>query len=788
MVSSAPMRKLPTLSLVLTLVASSAHAGPVDPNKVFYSATYPGVVSAQDINAPYTMLLNVSSTTINGALAYDPVNQIVYGGFCCTAQTTVNALDATTLQPVPSRNFPITTGGSSTMKLDVSHRLLWVFDTVSLKLTGYSIDINNYGASVASTTLSQVYKLGAITDIGDMIAVDEVGKRLLVTGGDGGAVYVVDVSAVTSAGGTIGAVTATGQNARMTGNSGGAVAVDQQGRRYFTITATGTVRAFSADSPYGLIKDYAIAGMGSDDCGLFYDVRTDTIYVGRAGGANPVGLNLTSGVVTAFASVGAGQVPGLSFTGAIAPPTPIDPTKVFYAASWSSSFGTVTAQDLNAPYAVIRSTQSATINGSLGYDPITKTLYGGFCCTSQNIIAALDATTLSPVTAKNLTITHSGSLSSKVDASSRLVWVFDTVSLKLSAISIDTNNYGQTVASTTLSSVYKLGAVTDIGDMLSIDEQAHRLVVTGGDGGLIYIVDVSSVTSTGGTIGAVTSTGQSARMNGNSGGAVAVDEKGRRYFTIPATGTVRAFGADSPFSKIQDYTVAGMAGNDCGLFYDLRNDTLYVGRGGGGVPIGINLTSGVQTAFAGIGAGQLVGISYSGAIEGTPPPPPDMFMPDATVLPDLTVIPDLAKPDLALPDLTMSTPDLGTICKADCTNKACGSGDGCGGICGGDACFAPPDFETFDLAMSDLATNDLATSPDMAFPGFEPPTPADEFGVVADMTKPTGSPDLSVGGTGASPGGCGCHVAGRAHDQTPLALAIFTLGIAFAVRRRARRS
>ena len=99
---------------------------------------------------------------------------------------------------------------------------------------------------------------------------------------------------------------------------------------------------------------------------------------------------------------------------------------------------------------------------------------------------------------------------------------------------------------------------------------------------------------------------------------------------------------------------------------------------------------------------------------------------------------------------------------------------------------AMPDFLLPDLALPDLAVPDLAL-PDLALPDESVP---DLTTAAPDQTSAP-APDLATASpSGATPGGCGCHV-GNAAARPPLSLAIALLGaLAFLVcaRRRSRRA
>ena len=293
----------------------------------------------------------------------------------------------------------------------------------------------------------------------------------------------------------------------------------------------------------------------------------------------------------------------------------VDPARVFYAVAFTHGTphnGVITAQSITAPFGVVASAERGTLNGTITLDPVRGLLYGGSCCTASLPIQAYDPATLTRVAARDITVTSSGSFAIEVDAPRRVMFHYDTVLRTLRAISLaEGAGYGTVVATTTLTDLPAEPTPTSVGDQIAVDTRAQRLVATGGDGGPVLVVDVAGITATGGSFGAVTSTGQRNRSTGNSGGAVAVDEVGRRLFFIPATGTVRVINADPPFAMIGDIAVASMATNDCGLSFDGRTGNLYVGRGASAPPVVIAFPSMSLTPFA-TGPGDVPALSFTG--------------------------------------------------------------------------------------------------------------------------------------------------------------------------------
>ena len=102
---------------------------------------------------------------------------------------------------------------------------------------------------------------------------------------------------------------------------------------------------------------------------------------------------------------------------------------------------------------------------------------------------------------------NSGSMAFEVDGPRRVLFFFDTVARTLRAVSLADGNYGAVVATTTLTGLAAEPVPTSVGDHLAVDTRAQRVIVTGGDGGPVLTVDVSSITPTVGAFGAVVNTG-----------------------------------------------------------------------------------------------------------------------------------------------------------------------------------------------------------------------------------------------------------------------------------------
>lgn len=313
----------------------------------------------------------------------------------------------------------------------------------------------------------------------------------------------------------------------------------------------------------------------------------------------------------------------------------VDPTRVFYAIAFthgSPHNGVITAQNLVAPYDVVASAARGTANGAITFDPGRSLLYAGACCTANAPLQAYDPAALTRVTARDINFTSSGSIAPEVDGPRRVIFVYDTVDRSLRAISLaEGTRYGTVVATTTLTDLPAEPTPTSVGDQLAVDTRGERVFVTGGDGGPVLSVDVSRVTAEGGTFGAVVNTGHRNRTTGNSAGAVAVDETGRRVFFVPTTGVVRMINADAPFAMIGDITVPSMAANDCGLYFDARTGNLYVGRGASAPPAVVSFPSLTVTPFT-TGPGDVPALSFAGAGVGCVDRDEDGFFPAACAM------------------------------------------------------------------------------------------------------------------------------------------------------------
>jgi MYXO-CTERM domain-containing protein len=313
----------------------------------------------------------------------------------------------------------------------------------------------------------------------------------------------------------------------------------------------------------------------------------------------------------------------------------VDPTRVFYAIAFthgSPHNGVITAQSLTAPYGVVASAARGTANGAITFDPGRSILYAGACCTANSPLQAYDPATLTRVAARDINFTSTSSIAPEVDGPRRVIFVYDTVDRSLRAISLaEGTRYGTVVATTTLSDLPAEPTPTSVGDQLAVDTRGQRVFVTGGDGGPVVSVDVSRITAEGGTFGAVVNTGHRNRSTGNSAGAVAVDEAGRRVFFVPTTGVVRMVNADAPFAMIGDITVPSMATNDCGLYFDARTGNLYVGRGASAPPAVVSFPSLTVTPFA-TGPGDVPALSFAGAGVGCVDRDEDGFFPAACAM------------------------------------------------------------------------------------------------------------------------------------------------------------
>jgi len=306
--------------------------------------------------------------------------------------------------------------------------------------------------------------------------------------------------------------------------------------------------------------------------------------------------------------------------------------EVFYAVAFTHGTphtGVITAQRRVAPFEVLASAERGTTNGAISLDPLRGILYGGQCCNPNLPLQAYDARTLLRAMDRDIPLSGSGSISIAVDGPRRILFVYDTVQRSLRALSLaEGTGYGTVLATTPMADLPAEPTPTSVGDQLAVDARGQQVFLTGGDGGPVVSVDVSGLSVAGGTFGVTRLTGQTNRRSNNSGGAVAVDEAGRRVFFIPATGTVRMIAADPPYAAIGDITVASMASNDCGLFFDNRANQLYVGRGGTTLPVVVSFPAMTQTAFN-TGPGEVRALSFSGGVTACIDRDSDGFLPAA---------------------------------------------------------------------------------------------------------------------------------------------------------------
>lgn len=279
-------------ALYLACALAAQPVREVEPLNVFYMADFHdpafmtmlpiprGRLSARELQPPYNAIITAEQTYVNGALALDPVRGILYGNRCCVSGATIQAHDARTLELLPQKGFSFETSGWLSIELDPLRRVLFVYDGKDVRLTAVSIAPENYGQKIAEITPPQLLP-DAFGSSADAMAVFGKRSRLFLTGADGGPVLAIDISGIYPSGGTFGEVVVTAQTARVSGNSGGALAIDEVNERVFVIPEHGIVRAFEANPEYRRIKDYPIPQMSYGDCGLFYDGRNETLYVGR---------------------------------------------------------------------------------------------------------------------------------------------------------------------------------------------------------------------------------------------------------------------------------------------------------------------------------------------------------------------------------------------------------------------------------------------------------------------------------------------------------------------------
>jgi hypothetical protein len=304
------------LALLLALVAQE---GAVDPLSVFYMADFHdpntmgeipiprGRLSARSLTPPYRSLKTAEQTYVSGALAVDPVRGVLYGSRCCRVGAPIFAHDARTLEVLDDKTLDVQTSGSITLEVDALRRVLFVFDGPKAELAAISIASNNYGQKLSTLTPPGLapepkpdplkVQLGSAAS--DAIAVDTGGSLVFMTGVDGGPVLAIDYSGIYPTGGSFGAASATGHIARSSNNTGGSLAFDEAGRRVFYIPAHGIVRVFSAAPPYTTLGEIIIDRMSFSDCGLFFDGRNQTLYVGReifqGVPERPLGIDLSNG-------------------------------------------------------------------------------------------------------------------------------------------------------------------------------------------------------------------------------------------------------------------------------------------------------------------------------------------------------------------------------------------------------------------------------------------------------------------------------------------------------------
>lgn len=320
----------PLAAIVFTAFFPARALSEVDPGLAVYvvdrleqpdpgTASPQGVLTAHAIAPPFEVIATSPQGPINGALALDPIRRVLYGGRCCNGDTPIEAFDAVTLQPLADKRIALRGSGSIALKVDPLRRVLYAYDTVKTTLQAISIGAATHGAQLASIDLPLPAESDA-RSAGDMIAIDVQRGVLFATGGDGGPVLAIAIAGLSEAGGAFGSVADTQLRARSTGRSSGAVTIDERGGRVFTVPVTGRVRVSAAEPPYGTIREIAIPDMGIGACGMYYDGRTDTLFVGRgttsgtpsAAARDPVAVDLGAappGPAAAFAS--APQAPGV---------------------------------------------------------------------------------------------------------------------------------------------------------------------------------------------------------------------------------------------------------------------------------------------------------------------------------------------------------------------------------------------------------------------------------------------------------------------------------------------
>src|SRR4051812_28164632 len=137
-------RRVAAIVALLAPLTATAGGPNLDPDKVFYAASFndpnqTGSITAHALTPPYAVQLKVSGTQMNGAITLDRPTALLYGGHCCSAATsTIFAYSATALFPMAAKNITVANSGSMAIEVDAAQRVLYVFDTVSRKLTAVS--------------------------------------------------------------------------------------------------------------------------------------------------------------------------------------------------------------------------------------------------------------------------------------------------------------------------------------------------------------------------------------------------------------------------------------------------------------------------------------------------------------------------------------------------------------------------------------------------------------------------------------------------------------------------
>ena len=115
--------RVSSLALV-GLVVSALAAAQVDPARAFYAVTFSrgspntGVITVQDIAAPFCVVATAACGTLNGAITLDPVHAALYGGTCCTAKLPIQAYDPLTRARRPALDIAVTSSGLLSLDLD----------------------------------------------------------------------------------------------------------------------------------------------------------------------------------------------------------------------------------------------------------------------------------------------------------------------------------------------------------------------------------------------------------------------------------------------------------------------------------------------------------------------------------------------------------------------------------------------------------------------------------------------------------------------------------------------